>query len=151
MATASTARASWSQFLRFLAVGGAVGVATLAVREWVALALPGDTPVWYALSSILAYAVGIVASYLLQQRFSFAAVPAHGSPGRFARFVLVAMAGALVAMLASAGLRYGLYMDRWLGDLGASAAFAAGALGAAGASYLLNLKLVFVARAPRID
>jgi putative flippase GtrA len=130
-------------FGTFLAVGGAVGVATLLLREVLACLLPADVPLWYGVSVVVAYTVGIVASFFLQGRVTFARELQDLSWGQFQRFVVVAIAGALVALLTSLGVRYLLVLDLLLGELAATTAFAMGALAAAVFNFFFSAWLVF--------
>jgi putative flippase GtrA len=130
-------------FRTFLAVGGAVGVATLLLREMLACLLPADVPLWYGVSVVVAYTAGIVASFFLQGRVTFARELQDLSWGQFQRFVAVAIAGALVALLTALGVRYLLVLDLLLGELAATTAFAMGALAAAAFNFFLSARLVF--------
>jgi putative flippase GtrA len=130
-------------FLTFLTIGGAVGAVTLFVREAIAQTLPADLPHWYGVSVVLAYAIGIVLSFFLQGRVTFGRGAAELSISQFWRFAAVAVSGALVALVVSLGARYLLGLDRLIGDIAASLAFAIGALAAALFNFQLSCHFVF--------
>jgi putative flippase GtrA len=101
-----------TSFISFLAIGGLVGLATLLIREAIAWLLPADLPLWYGVSVVLAYSVGIVLSFFLQGRVTFSQRPSELTLGHFSRFAAVAISGALVALVASLGVRYFFVLDR---------------------------------------
>jgi putative flippase GtrA len=130
-------------FGTFLAIGGAVGLATMFLREMIASLLPADVPVWYGVSVVIAYGIGILVSFFLHGRVTFALELGDLSWPRFWRFVAVAISGALVALTTALCVRYLLLLDLLLGDLAGTTAFAIGALAAAAFNFLLSARLVF--------
>jgi putative flippase GtrA len=132
-----------TSFISFLAIGGLVGLATLLIREAIAWLLPADLPLWYGVSVVLAYSVGIVLSFFLQGRVTFSQRPSELTLGHFSRFAAVAISGALVALVASLGVRYFFVLDRLIGHRAAAAAFAVGALIAAVFNYGMTSRFVF--------
>lgn len=130
-------------FLTFLTIGGVVGIVTVLIREAVAWLLPADLPFWYGVSVVLAYALGIVLSYVLQGRITFAKTAGELSVRQFWRFAAVAVSGAAVALAVSLAVRYLLGLDRLIGDPAATVAFVAGALAAAAFNFLLSRRFVF--------
>ena len=50
-------------YLRYAVIGAIVGISAVIGRELIAMALPADTPEFYALSVSIVYAFGILASY----------------------------------------------------------------------------------------
>jgi putative flippase GtrA len=144
------ARISFRQYMRFLLVGGMVGLLTIAVRELLGRALGADSEWHYSFSIVLAYALGIVCSFLLNHRFTFG----QGSDSRdwrsFVRFISVAVLGMLVTWLLALALRYGLQLDAVLGDFARPVAFATATLIGSLATYPLNARLVFGQRIPEV-
>jgi putative flippase GtrA len=103
--------------------------------------LPADTPVFYSLSVIIVYAIGILLSFLLHQRYTFRI---RSSSGRgLGLFFAVALGGAGLTWLLSVLLRYGLAFDALFGELGGTTAFALAALLSSLATYAANGRLVF--------
>lgn len=139
----SVARTSLRQYLRFLLVGGVVGLLTVAARELLGRALGADSEWHYSVSIALAYALGIICSFLLNHRFTFAQKSDSRDWPAFIRFVGVAVFGMLVTWLLALVLRYGLQLDAILGDFARPAAFAAATLIGSLATYPLNAWLVF--------
>jgi putative flippase GtrA len=131
------------QYLRFLVVGGSVGLLTLGAREVVGLGLGTDTRQHYSISVVLAYALGMGCSFLLNHRFTFGGRAGSRSWPSFARFIGIALVGMLLTWVLSFALRYGLRLDALIGDFARTAALAAATLLSSGATYPLNAWLVF--------
>ncbi|MFH0342966.1 MAG: GtrA family protein [Chromatiales bacterium] len=132
-----------SQYARFLAVGLLVGILAIVLREAMARALPTDTLGFYSLSIIAVYALGILLSFFLHWRYTFRIKANHADLRKLASFFVVALTGASVAWLLSLVCRYVLDFDVLFGHLGASAAFAVGAVAASLLTYTLNARRVF--------
>jgi putative flippase GtrA len=133
-----------STYVRYFVVGAIVGVLTIGVREVFAYLLPADTPVYYALSVILAYAVGIVCSYYGHHYLTFRmqeAVDGHATA--FTRFASIAIAGLLATTTMSMVIRYGLPVDRLLGQYAGAFAFALATVLASILTYSLNSAVTF--------
>jgi putative flippase GtrA len=139
---------SFLQYARFLLVGLVVGLIAIVLREWIARALPADTPVFYSLSIVVVYAMGILLSFALHSRFTFGVRTEFDKSERLAPFFAVALVGAMATWLVSLVCRYGLAFDRVFGELAGSAAFAVGAVTASLVTYVLNARMVFH-RVPR--
>lgn len=135
------------QYARFMMVGVAVGVFTVACRSAIGWALGADTAFHYSISVVLAYSLGIVLSFGLNGQFTFKKSEGQRSWAQFLLFVLIALVGMLATWLFSLGLRYGLKLDSLAGRYGASLAFATGAVLASAVTYPLNARLVFGRRA----
>ncbi len=124
---------------KYAVIGALVGVLAIIIREAFAAILPGDTPAYYVLSVLSAYAVGIALSYYGHRKFTFGGRQlAAGSIRRFSRFTAIAVLGLVATTLFSVGIRYGLSTDRLLGPYGASFAFALATFLASVLTYTLN-------------
>jgi putative flippase GtrA len=139
---------SLGQYARFMLVGGFVGVVTVACRELLGHVLHADTPQAYSLSVVVAYAVGLVLSFLINHRFTFKEPAAQRSWRKFAQFVAVALTGMLITWALSLALRYGLRLDAVIGPAAKLAAFATAALASSALTYPLSSLFVF--GAPRL-
>ena len=138
---------SWNQYARFLAIGGLVGVLTVAVRELVGLALPGDGPVSYSVSIVIAYSVGILTSFELNRRFTFRSAAPSQQREELLSFVACAIVGQVCTLALSLLLRYGLSLDAAIGRLARPVAFATATLLSSLLTYFLNARFVFRSRA----
>lgn len=136
-------RLSIAQYARFLTVGGMVGLASVAARDLFQHLMRTDTPQHYSTSVIAAYGLGIVASFALNRRFTFADARDRAPWRTFAGFALLALAGLGCTWLLSLALRYGLPVERALGRAGPDAAFAVAAMLSTAATYPLNARFVF--------
>jgi len=133
-----------STYIRYFVVGAIVGVLTVALRELFAYMLPADTPVYYALSVVLAYAVGIVCSYYGHHNVTFKMQdPVDGHATAFTRFAFIAIAGLLATTTMSMLIRYGLPVDRLLGEYAGGSAFALATILASLLTYSLNSAFTF--------
>ena len=134
---------SLAQYARFLVVGTIAGLFSIACRELFGYLLGADDPRHYSISVALAYAAGIVVSFVLNQRFTFLKDKAERSWSKFIPFVAVAMAGLVCTWLISIALRYGLPLTALIGKSPASVAFAAATVLASLITYPLNGLFVF--------
>jgi putative flippase GtrA len=134
---------SLGQFARFVFVGGFVGVVTVACREVIGHILHADTPRAYSLSVVVAYAVGLVLSFLINHRFTYNRSAAQRNWRKFAQFVVVALIGMLITWALSLALRYGLQLDALIGPVAKPVAFAIAALLSSTLTYPLNSWFVF--------
>ena len=137
---------SLAQYVRFLCVGGAVGLVSVLARELLARLIGDSTPLRYSASVIVAYGIGILLSFAINRTFTFGG--RHGW-SRLPRFIALALVGMGLSWVFSLLLRYGLSTDRWFGTYGPMAAFGASAVLASLFTYPLNAKLVF--RAPHAE
>ena len=135
---------SWfpHKYIRFLFVGGCVGIATVAIREGMARLLPEDTPEYYLVSVVVAYGFGIIASFLLHWSVTFGR---HHqiNVGVFLRFFGVALAGLAATSGLSLAIRYALPTAAYLAAYSGMFSFAAATLCASLLTYLLNNYFVF--------
>ncbi|MGH8612099.1 MAG: GtrA family protein [Gammaproteobacteria bacterium] len=131
------------QYGRFFIVGVVVGTFAILLREVIARLLPAETTVFFSLSVVKVYALGIVASFVLHRRYTFRLMPAPNIGRELALFLAVALGGAVLTWLLSVLLRYGLAFDLLFGELGGTAAFALAALISSLATYAANGRLVF--------
>jgi putative flippase GtrA len=137
-----------AQYGRFLMVGAVVAVLTIACRELIGHFLGPDTPVFYSVSVVCAYGLGILLSFVLNRRFTFMQASAVGWAA-CARFIAIALLGMFLTWTLSIALRYGLMLQPLLGDASAGLAFALAALLSSGVTYPLNARLVFHMRERR--
>ncbi len=134
---------SFQRYQRYFVVGTIVGVTCVALREIIAILLPADTPSYYTLSVVLVYAFGMVGSFVLQRSFTFDAKKIDGGKGRFFKYVLVALIGAMLTAKLATLLRYELNLDALLGNFGATVAFVIAVCATSIVTFWLNAKLVF--------
>jgi hypothetical protein len=71
---------SFQQYTRYFVVGSILGVLILVLRETIARAFSADTPINYALSIIIVYAVRIVLGYNAHRRLTFVQKAWSGAP-----------------------------------------------------------------------
>jgi putative flippase GtrA len=136
-------RLSMLQYSRFLLVGLVVGLIAIFAREWIARALPADSPLFYSISVVVVYAAGIVLSFALHSRFTFGTHLPFSRTERFAPFLAVALVGAMATWLISITCRYAVGFDKLFGAVAGSVAFAVGAVAASILTYILNAHMVF--------
>jgi putative flippase GtrA len=132
-----------SRYPRYVLIGVFVGILTVALHEAIADLLPADTPTYYLLSISLAYAFGIILSFLLQHAFTFKLSSIHRKWHMFTSFIVVALIGAASTSLLAMFFRYLLGLDLLLGKLSASIAFAAATCTSSILTYWLNARFVF--------
>ena len=116
---------------------------TLACRELIDRLLAADTVLYYSLSVVLAYAVGVLLSFLLNRRFTFEKPGSDQGFSKFVLFVAIALAGLVSTWLLSLALRYGLGLQESLGEASAAIAFATAALLSSAITYPLSAWFVF--------
>jgi putative flippase GtrA len=124
-------------------VGALAGLLTIGLRELIALALPSDTPLYYSLSVLIAYALGTLASYVLHHGFTFQSSHDLHNVTVFLSFVVVGVVGAASTWALSLFFLYSLDFGGLFGRLGGAAAFAFAALLSSVLTYMLNALLVF--------
>jgi putative flippase GtrA len=134
---------SLSQYARFLVIGGFVGLITVGCRELIGRMLVTDSAAYYSLSVVLAYALGIALTYVLNRRHTFNQRDTSASYSTFALFALIALLGAFCTWMLSLLLRYGAHLNALLGNCAAAAAFALAALLSTLITYPLNARFVF--------
>jgi putative flippase GtrA len=131
------------QYARFLLVGAFVGLASVGFREVIGRMLVADSAGYYSLSVVLAYALGIALSFILNRRHTFNQRDTSASFSSFALFVLIALLGAFCTWALSLLLRYGAHLNALLGNSAAAVAFALAALLSTVITYPLNARFVF--------
>jgi putative flippase GtrA len=133
---------SFLQYTRFLTVGAFVAFITVGSREVIGRLLGADIPVLYSLSVLMAYAIGMLLSFLLNQKFTFNKAATSGWK-TYIPFIGIALLGMLLTSLISLALRYGLHFESLLGKYSAAASFAGAALLTSCITYPLNALLIF--------
>lgn len=132
-------------YLRYLVVGGIVGLLAIVARELLAMLLPDDSPGYYLLSVILIYSGGIIASFYGHFHVSFAHVSDKSATLlSMSKFTAVALAGMAVTAMLSYIIRYHLGLQDLLGVLLPSFAFGLAALSASLLTYSLNARYIFI-------
>lgn len=135
---------SLHRYVRFIAVGGLVGIATVGARGLIAHSLGADTARHYSVSVVTAYGLGILLSFALNRRFTFQEESASRAPWRaLVPFTVFALAGLGSTWMFALLLRYGLALGEVLGRSTADAAFAVAAILSTAITYPLNARLVF--------
>ena len=141
-----------STYLKYFVVGAVVGVFTILLRELFALMLPADTPIFYAFSVVMAYAVGIVCSYYGHRNVTFSARQLVGKHiTAFTRFTFIAVAGLLATTTMSLLIRYGLPVESLLGEYAGGFSFALATFLASILTYSLNSAFTFKGQADNSD
>ncbi len=133
-------RLSIRQYLDYVSMAFVAFISTVASRELIASILPADTLIYYVLSMTVAYCIGIVINFSLQFHFTF-----HSDSltwRQFSGFIVVALIGAGVTLLASLLLRY-LFFDYFFAEISATLAFISGNVVASISTYALNAAYVF--------
>ena len=127
-------------YLKYAFIGTVVALIAIILREVVGRALPADSPVYYAISIILVYALGILISYVGHRLFSFGHVKdLHFSKSQsLGAFITVALLGMVSTMVLALGIRYLLPIDNLLGQYGAAFAFALATLITSVGTFILN-------------
>ena len=142
----SSSTLSFRQYVIYFLVGSFVGVLAVIARELFAL-ITGDAPVWFFLSVIVVYLLGILLSFFLHNKITFGAgklIPIRRTYGRhFRNFVFIAVLSAVLVGLLSSALRYQLGFDSMFGVYSAAMAFIVSSLLISVASYYLNARFVF--------
>lgn len=130
---------SIKQFSTYLAVGGLVGIITVAVREGFGLIIQ-DNASNYLISVLLAYALGIALSYCLHKFFTFSSTLKQNQNNRFnfICFTAIAIGSLMLTGLFSMLFRYGLHLDLWSPHYAAMIAFIGASLITSVVSYCLN-------------
>jgi putative flippase GtrA len=132
-----------AQYARFLVCGAIVAAATLGCRELIDRLLAADNAAYYSLSIVVAYALGILLSFLLNRRFTFQSSNADRDWSKFGVFVAVALVGLVSTWAFSLALRYGLPLQESFGQASATVAFATAALLSSAITYPLSALFVF--------
>ena len=134
---------SWAQYGRFIFIGALVGLLTVAVRELIGAILPGDSPVSYSVSILIAYSLGILSSFELNRRFTFRSSTASRQRDGLPLFILCALVGMGCTWLLTLLIRYGLSLDAVIGRAARTVAFAIATLLASFVNYFLSARFVF--------
>jgi putative flippase GtrA len=131
------------QYLRFMIIGCVAAFVSLAVRELVAAGLGDSSALLYSISVLAAYAAGMIASYLLNRRYTFSAARGAATWSGFPKFVVVACFGMFATWALSLTLRYAFNLEPLFGRYAGTAAFVAAAVLSSLLTYPLNALLVF--------
>ena len=132
-------------YSRYFVVGVTVGIVTIGVRELIAVLLPADSPVYYTTSVSLAYLLGILMSYSGHRVFSFRGATAVGGTAvSLTTFSVIALIGLASTAAMAALIRYGLPLERIIGGLEPTAAFAFANFMSSFMTYVLNARFTFV-------
>jgi putative flippase GtrA len=134
---------SIAQYVRFLVVGASVGLITVGFREVIGRLLGVDTAFHYSVSVIVAYALGVVLSFLINQRVTFEAISGSHQWRMFFRFIAIALLGLVMTWLLSIAVRYGIRLDDLTGRFAAALSFGTAAFLSSLITYPLNALLVF--------
>jgi putative flippase GtrA len=143
-------RYSYREYLSYFVVGGVLAIVVLLLRHAIGAVLP-DSPFFYAVSILTVYVFGILASYILQRRFTFTARTHDTRDFPVLRFFVIAALVSVFSTAAAFVFRYVLMFDALFGDLGASVAFLCAMLCASVVNYIANATYVFARRDSRAD
>lgn len=135
------------QYFRFCVVGGIVGLLALGAMALAELLLPA-TRVVYVVEVLVVYAVGVVLSYLLQKRFTFAVPRSERKAAQFHRFVAIALLGAALTTGLSFALKYFFRWPESLAGFSGSLSFALACLLTSLLTFFLNRQWVFSPHRP---
>ena len=134
------------QYTRFLVIGAGIGIITVGCRALIGAVLGPDDAVRYSISVVMAYAGGILLSFLVNGRYTFRDRATNARWSSLPAFVLVALAGLLSTWCLSLVIRYETGSWIVLGKYSATAAFAIATLLSTGLTYPLNALVVFRGR-----
>lgn len=137
---------SLGQYARFLIVGAFVGIVSIGCRELIGHLLAADTRQNFSVSVALAYAVGIMLSFLLNHRFTFGGDDRSRNWRIFLRFTAIALIGLVTTWILALLLRYGMQLDARVGAAAKLLAFASATLLSTLLTYPLNARFVFADR-----
>lgn len=125
------------RYVRFLIVGGIVGLFSLAVRQVVGWLAGEATQADYSVSVLIGYAAGILLSFVLNRAITFNG----GSWAKFPAFVAIALIGMAVTWGLSVAIRFGLPLEAF-GAFAGTIAFGVATVLATGVTYPLNARLL---------
>jgi len=132
----------FGEFGQYLLVSCGVGLATIACRELLGLAVPEQRGLWYAITVGGAYLFGIVLNFFCQSKFTFNNT-AKRSRRTFLRFSGVAIISAVLTMWCSTTILPAFLELNWLVVYAPSIAFACGTFIVSPFSFHLSAKWVF--------
>ena len=128
--------------LRFLVVGGAMGLATVAARELLGRWLFPSGGAGYAASVLVVYLLAILCSFALHRVVTFGSWRQRAQ-GHLGRYALVSLASAVLTSLLATFLCFQTPLAHWLGDWTPAASFAVAALAVALLAYWANARWAF--------
>jgi putative flippase GtrA len=131
-----------NSLLRFLAVGGAMGLATVAARELLGGWFFPAGGAGYAASVLVVYLLAILCSFALHRVFTFGS-RRRSADGHLLRYALVSLASAVLTSLLATYLCFETPLSRWLGDWTPAVSFAVAALTVALLAYVANAHWAF--------
>lgn len=129
------------RYLVYLVGGGLAAVLTIASREVFAVLLPADNRLYFMVSILLAYGVGIAFNFQFQKRVTFRLSDARDNA--FLRYTIVALIGMLLVMMLSYLFRYRIGFERWFAPYDDTLAFALASLLTSVATYGMTVWSVF--------
>lgn len=130
-------------YVRYIVVGGVVGLLSLFLRELIDYAFEASTGMRYGASVAFSYAVGVVVSFYLHRVVTFSADRSVSTFHFFGRFTVVALVSGSATSFAAAVLVQWSSFGNAFGSYRAMAAFAIAALGVSAISYCANAKFVY--------
>jgi len=139
---------SFGRYSRYFIVGGAIGVTSTLLLEFILRVSPTDTAVVYGLSVAIVYAIGVLAGFILHHRFTFQDTVVVLRWHRLGQFFAIAVLGALLTSGLSVFIRFVLNIDRVVGEFAGATAFVVAALTVSVVTYWLNARFVFSAKVP---
>jgi putative flippase GtrA len=131
-----------SSLLRFLAVGGAMGLATVAARELLGRWFFPSDGAGYAASVLVVYLLAILCSFALHRVVTFGSWRRRAE-GHLPRYAIVSLASAVLTSLLATYLCFETPLAQWLGDWTPAASFAVAALIVALLAYVANARWAF--------
>lgn len=133
-------------FFRYAIIGAIVGISAVIGRELIAVVLPADTPGYYALSVVIVYLLGILASYSGHRKVTFGHVDMGNESitRSMTSFTAIALFGLVCTTGLSVLIRYFFPVDEFLGSFAGAFAFALATLITSVMTFSLNARHTFV-------
>jgi len=131
-----------NSLLRFLAVGGAMGLATVAARELLGGWFFPAGGAGYAASVLIVYLLAILCSFAIHRVVTFGSWRRRAE-GHLLRYAIVSLASAVLTSLLATYLCFETPLAQWLGDWTPAASFAVAALVVALLAYVANARWAF--------
>ena len=130
------------RLLRFLAVGGLMGLATVAAREVLGRWWFPSGGSGYAASVLLVYLLAILCSFSLHRVVTFGTRSARAE-GHLLRYAAISLGSAVLTSLVATYLCFYTGLERVLGAWTPAVSFAVAAVLVALGAYLLNARWAF--------
>lgn len=138
-----TKRPSLRQYLRYFAVGGAIGFTAALGVEICLRAFPAMSPAAYGAMVAIVYGVGVLASFIAHGRYTFSQPQRQPERRRFASFVGISLLGAVLTSALSTTIKFLFQIERFVGQYAGVTAFILAATIVSAVTYLLNARWVF--------